>query len=118
MVLGENDYTNGKHEGRELVNADQLFEAIEKWGWDKGILPDADPLAQWTKTMEEATELGVAIANKNREEVKDAIGDIIVTVTMQAEAWGLSPQQCMQHAYDIISKRSGKMVDGVFVKDE
>lgn len=100
------------------MNADKLFEGINKWGWDKGILPDADPLAQWTKTMEEATELGVAIANRNREEVKDAIGDIIVTLTMQAEAWALTPQECMEHAFNIISKRTGKMVDGVFVKDE
>lgn len=100
------------------MNADTLFESIEDWGWDKGILPDPDPLAQWTKTMEEATELGVAIANRNREEVKDAIGDIIVTLTMQAEAWGLTPQQCMEHALSIITKRKGKMVDGVFVKDE
>lgn len=100
------------------MNADTLFKSIEDWGWDKGILPDADPLAQWTKTMEEATELGVAIANRNREEVKDAIGDIIVTLTMQAEAWGLTPQQCMEHALGVITKRKGKMVDGVFVKDE
>lgn len=28
-----------------------------------------------------------------------------------------NPDECLQEAYDVISKRTGKMVDGVFVKD-
>jgi hypothetical protein len=32
--------------------------------------------------------------------------------------YGFSLEECLQMAYDTISKRSGKMIDGVFVKSE
>jgi hypothetical protein len=35
-----------------------------------------------------------------------------------AASLGLSLAACLDHAYGIISKRTGKMVDGVFLKDE
>ena len=50
-------------------------------------------------------------------EEQDAIGDILVTVTMQAEAWNFTMEECVQAAYDVIKRRTGKMVDGKFVKD-
>ena len=31
---------------------------------------------------------------------------------------GIIPEEALNKAYDIISKRTGKMVDGKFVKDE
>lgn len=34
-----------------------------------------------------------------------------------AEVCGWTLEECLQVAYDVISKRTGKMVDGVFVKD-
>jgi hypothetical protein len=36
---------------------------------------------------------------------------------MQAEAWNLTMDECVQAAYDVIKRRTGKMVDGKFVKD-
>jgi hypothetical protein len=35
-----------------------------------------------------------------------------------AKGNGLTIEKCLQHAYDTISKRTGKMVDGTFVKDQ
>lgn len=94
-----------------------LEEKIVDWGHEKGILPNPDPVAQFKKTLEEVEELAIGIDNKDVAEVKDAIGDIIVTLIMQAEAWDLNIQECMQSAYDEIKGRTGSMVDGVFVKD-
>ena len=34
-----------------------------------------------------------------------------------AEAWSLTVEECVQAAYDVIKSRTGKMVDGKFVKD-
>jgi NTP pyrophosphatase (non-canonical NTP hydrolase) len=99
------------------VSLQQLEESIVRWGHDKGILPDPDPLAQFAKTLEEVEELAEAIVDNNVEEVKDAIGDIIVTLIMQADAWDTSIETCLQGAYDEIKNRKGKMVNGVFVKD-
>lgn len=95
-----------------------LIQMIEQWGESKGILPDPHPMAQWSKTDEEVMELREAILAGNKEEVKDAIGDIVVTLIMQCKAWDLNLVDCTQHSYTIIAQRTGKMVDGVFVKDE
>lgn len=92
-------------------------DLIVKWGYDKGILPNPDKLKQASKTQEELLEMIEAINNNDREEVKDAIGDQIVTLIMQAQAWDLTILECIEAAYGVISKRTGKMVDGVFVRD-
>ena len=99
------------------MTMDELTTAIEKWGFDKGILPNANPIAQWKKTSEEVNELYEGIKKEDLEEIKDAIGDVFVTLIMQTKAWNLSMAECVQSAYDVISKRTGKMVDGQFVKD-
>jgi hypothetical protein len=37
---------------------------------------------------------------------------------MQTQAWGLTMDECIESAYNTIAKRQGRMVDGVFVKEE
>ena len=99
------------------MSLDTLDDQILEWGIQKGILPHAEPLAQLDKTEEEVAELRQAIYEHDVDEVKDAIGDIYVTITMQAEAWGFTMEECVQAAYDVIKHRTGKMVNGKFVKD-
>jgi NTP pyrophosphatase (non-canonical NTP hydrolase) len=100
------------------MNLNTLEENIIDWGNAKGILPNPEPVAQFRKTIEEVEELADAIDARDVDGVKDAIGDIIVTLIMQAEAWDTNIQECLNIAYDQIKGRTGKMVDGVFVKDE
>lgn len=95
-----------------------LTTFIEAWGEDKGILPNPKAEKQFYKTQEEVDELYAGIRKGDREEVKDAIGDIYVTLVMQCGAWDLDMAECIDHAYNTISRRTGKMVDGVFVKDD
>ena len=99
------------------MSLDALDEKILEWGLQKGILPHAEPLAQLDKTEEEVGELRQAIYEHDVDEVKDAIGDIYVTITMQAEAWGFTMEECVQAAYDVIKGHTGKMVNDKFVKD-
>jgi hypothetical protein len=37
---------------------------------------------------------------------------------IQAEMQGVTIEECLNSAYDVISKRTGKMINGQFVKDE
>ena len=69
------------------------------------------------KTEEEVAELWDGIVNDDREEIKDAIGDVIVTLVIQAKMWDLDINECVEQAYSVISKRKGKMVNGLFVKE-
>lgn len=95
----------------------ELECAIEVWAEEKGILAQATPIKQAMKTQEELTELCNAILNDNKEEIKDAIGDIVVTLIIQAKMQGLTIEECLNTAYDVISKRTGQMVSGQFIKD-
>ncbi len=90
---------------------------IENWAEEKGILAKATTMKQAEKTHEEVLELMSAIDEDNREEIKDAIGDIIVTLIIQAKMQGMTIEECLNAAYDVISKRTGKMINGQFVKD-
>ena len=95
----------------------ELEALVLAWATQKGILENGTPRAQAMKTWEETDELITAIENNNREEVIDALGDILVTIIIQAEMQGLKLVDCLESAYNIISQRTGKMVDGQFVKD-
>jgi NTP pyrophosphatase (non-canonical NTP hydrolase) len=95
-----------------------LKQIVLNWANDKGIFERGTPEGQALKTIEEANELLKAVQENDRNEIIDAIGDVLVTVIIQAEMQGLRPEDCLQSAYDVISKRTGRMVGGVFVKDE
>jgi NTP pyrophosphatase (non-canonical NTP hydrolase) len=92
-------------------------QLVEEWAEEKGILSKATPLTQAIKTQEEVNELYQAILDDNREEIKDAIGDIMVTLIIQCKMQGMDLQDCLESAYNVIKNRTGKMVDGMFVKD-
>lgn len=57
------------------------------------------------------------VYDKIREEAEDGIGDTMVTLILLCEMLGFDLENCLQQAYNVISKRTGKMVDGTFVKD-
>ena len=96
----------------------ELEVCVEQWAEEKGILAKATPMQQAMKTQEELTELCNAILDNDRDEIKDAIGDIVVTLIIQAKMQGMTVEECLNAAYDVISKRTGKMVNGQFVKDK
>ena len=93
------------------------FDMIRDWAEDKGIYESGDPKTQYIKLMEEAGEVGRAILKEDLPEVKDGIGDMVVVLTNLAELCGLTIEECVESAYEVISKRTGKMENGTFVKD-
>ena len=94
-----------------------LVGQVEQWSFDKG-LDKADPSKQMLKVVEELGEVAGAMARGKRDELIDGIGDVIVTVIILAQQHGLRIDDCLQVAYDEIKGRTGKMVDGVFIKSE
>ena len=116
----------------------ELIDKTKQWFHDKGIIANSNPLKQLNKSQEELTETRDAAVKLNflgeivelqscdgvdecldlLNEIKDGIGDTIVTLIGVCEMYGFSLEECLQMAYDTISKRSGKMIDGVFVKSK
>ena len=94
---------------------DELITKVEQWAKDKG-LDQADPKAQFLKVAEEFGEIASAMARSNDELFKDSVGDVIVTLIILSMQKGTNVQECLELAYSEIKGRTGKMVDGVFVK--
>ena len=116
------------------MNYQELEKLVLKWANDKGILEKATPMAQANKTLEEVNELLFAITMRDKlninlitnesgvvfnsnDEIKDAFGDILVTIIIGAKLQGLRLEDCLESAYNVIKNRNGKMVDGQFIKD-
>ena len=93
-------------------------EEILTWAKEKGILDKGNVEAQAEKTLEECMELLEAVKAGDNVEIIDAIGDIYVTIVIQAYMQGLPFKLCVVAAYNVISKRTGTMVNGMFVKDD
>lgn len=95
----------------------ELIIKVHEWANDKGIFDKATRFKQAQKTLEECGELLHAIGANDDHEIKDSIGDILVTIIIQAEMNELTIEECLSSAYEVISKRSGRMINGTFVKD-
>lgn len=92
-------------------------DKIKLWAKQRG-LSTSDPNRQMLKLIEEVGELGAAMARNNRDAECDAIGDIYVVLTILSMQLGYDIEACIKQSYDIIEKRTGKLINGVFVKDE
>ena len=102
----------------DYMKTDNRFQLIRDWAGERGLYTKGDKKTQFCKLMEEAGELGRAILKQDQPEIVDAIGDMVVVLTNMAHLSGTTIEECIDTAYKVISKRTGKMVNGTFVKDE
>ena len=100
------------------MKTDNRFQLIRDWAGERGLYTKGDKKTQFCKLMEEAGELGRAVLKDDQPEFVDAIGDMVVVLTNMAHLGGTTIEKCIDEAYKVISKRTGKMVNGTFVKDE
>ena len=94
-----------------------VFDDIRDWAHNKGIYDKGSSGVQYLKLIEEAGELAEALLKKDKAEIQDAIGDMVVVLTSIAKFEDMFIEDCIKSAYDVIAKRTGKMVNGTFVKD-
>ncbi len=99
----------------ELID---VFNNIREWAEERGLYEKGDTKTQLIKLYEESGELSQALLKNNKEDIIDAIGDSVVVLTNLAHLVGTDIETCIQSAYDEISSRTGRMINGTFVKDE
>lgn len=99
------------------MNNNELQSRVLVWAGEKNLLKPENVTKQFIKTVSEVGELGDAIIKNNREEIIDGLGDVQVTLIILAEQLGLSYDECLESAYNVIKNRTGKTVDGTFIKD-
>ncbi len=95
-----------------------LFDKIRTWAEDRGLYDEGNSHTQYVKLQEEAGELAKALLENDKMEIMDAIGDMVVVLTNLAHLQDTTIEACIAQAYNVISKRTGKMINGTFVKDE
>lgn len=97
-----------------------LQDLVVIWAENKGILGKngkGTVEGQLQKLAEEFHELQDGIARDKEDEIIDAIGDMQVVLIILAKMYGLSATACLASAYSEIATRTGRMENGVFVKD-
>jgi NTP pyrophosphatase (non-canonical NTP hydrolase) len=98
------------------------FSMIEmdviRWGEARGIIQNGNAHTQAkVKLQEELNELILAIEQNNMPEIKDAVGDCMVVLTMICAILDIDMVKCYGGAYEEIKDRKGYLrPDGVFVK--
>jgi len=102
---------------KPTYNKVEIFDLIRSWADERGIYDKGDPKTQLIKLYEETGELAKALLEDDKDGIIDAIGDSVVVLTNLSKLVGYDVESCIQSAYDEISNRTGRMIDGTFVKD-
>ena len=94
----------------------KIIEKVSQWHHDRNLIEGATSKDQVLKLIQEVGELSDSVCKK--QDVKDDIGDCLVILINIAEREGTSLEECLSVAYEDIKDRTGKMIEGIFVKDE
>ena len=125
-----------RKENKVINNFEILRTNVEEWAKDKDLLHSENADKQFMKFIEEVFEfksefdylkiMGQNTADvyedyeyiETQENMKLEMGDIFVTLIVLCKQLGIDCVECLQLAYDKISKRRGKTIDGIFIKEE
>jgi NTP pyrophosphatase (non-canonical NTP hydrolase) len=97
---------------------EELSSKVISWANNRDLIRFENANRQFLKVTEEVGELAGAIARKDDREIEDAMGDTLVTLIILSKQLGIDPVECLAVAYAVIANRTGKTVNGVFIKDE
>ena len=98
------------------LEPDYIYE-IQDWAEERGLDKSSND-KQLIKLQEELGELAEAHNKDFPDKVVDSLGDMFVVMTIYALQRGIDIDDCIEEAYNTIKNRKGKMIDGVFVKEE
>ena len=113
-----NNFANENKQTKLKTRPLKIFKSIRTWANERGIYENGDAKTQLIKLQEEVGELAKAVLENDKPEIVDAIGDSVVVLTNLAKLSGYNIEDCIASAYNEISDRKGKMINGTFVKDE
>ena len=95
---------------------DKLVKKVEQWHYDRNLIDGATDKDQVLKLLQELGELSDNVCKGN--DIRDDIGDMLVVMINILARNKLTLEECLEVAYDDIKDRKGRMVDGIFVKEE
>ena len=108
---------------------EQLEQLVISWGEDKDLIKKENSEKQFMKFIEEVFEFKTEMDFREIrwdsgmdysdivESMQLEMGDILVTLIILSSQLGIDLTECLEIAYQKISKRKGKTIDGLFVKE-
>tara|TARA_R100000008_G_scaffold84430_2_gene71805 strand:+ start:17644 stop:18042 length:399 start_codon:yes stop_codon:yes gene_type:complete len=93
-----------------------LVENITNWHHERNLIDGSSDKDQVLKLMQELGELSDSVCKE--KDIKDDIGDMLVVMINICVRNDLSLYECLRTAYEDIKDRKGRMVDGIFVKED
>lgn len=106
-IFNNNNKQSYENLARKIINR---FTGI-------GIVSADNAKTQFMKVTEELGELAEGINKDKPEQIKDSLGDVLVTLILLAEDLNLNLLDCLNSAWGEIKDRKGKVIEGSFVKE-
>lgn len=103
-----------------------LVSLIEKWHEDRNLIEGSTDKEQVLKLLEELGELSQAVIQADsfytpkvpKALIADALGDMLVVMINICARNNFSLVHCLDYAYEEIKDRKGKLVNGLYIKEE
>ena len=93
-----------------------MINNVVKWHHDRNLIDGSTDKDQTLKLLQELGELSDSVCKG--KDIKDDIGDMLVVMLNITERNNVSITDCLAQAWDDIKDRRGRMVDGIFVKEQ
>ena len=87
-------------------NEIEAFKAVRRWSDIRGI-GGADPQVQYQRVLQEIVEIHDGMCNMDHDEIKDAIGDSIVTLINLSKLYDFTADEALDSAFSVIKYRKG-----------
>lgn len=94
----------------------ELVNNIVKWHYDRNLIEGSTDKDQTLKLLQELGELSDSVCKGM--DIRDDIGDMMVVMLNIIERNKVTLVDCLEKAYNDIKDRKGKMVNGVFIKEQ
>ena len=114
-----------------MKNFEELQKLTLEWAKDKNLLYAENADKQFMKFIEEIFEFKTdydilwyeverqgGISKESVRPLMLEMGDVFVTLIILCNQIGIEPIKCLDMAYEKIKDRTGKTINGVFVKEE
>lgn len=90
------------------MDFEQLKTKVEEWADDKDLIRFEYRFKQFEKVVEEVFELKEEMIQNNKKNTKLEFGDVVVTLIILSNQLNIDFVECLEMAYDKISKRREK----------
>jgi len=107
---------------------DALEATVAKWHCDRNLIEGSTDFDQSGKLLEEVEELRADIRHNmdakldskyyREVDLRDELGDCLVVLVNIAVRNNFSLYEALEYSFGKIKNRKGKMIDGLFVKEE